>query len=52
MTYELYIETDEGVQRVTAPLTKPPRRTVGPAAVTAKTQVKKGVKKDDDTEQT
>lgn len=46
--YELYIETDEGVKKVTAPLTKPPRCVIGPAAAPKR----KGVKTDDDTSQT
>ena len=48
--YELYIETDEGIKCVTSPLTKPPRRSVGPA--TEETPKKKGVKKHVDTDQT
>ena len=50
--YEAYIETDEGIQKLTSPPTKPPRRSVGPVGETKETPKRKGVKKHDDTDQT
>ena len=49
--YEAYIETSEGIQRLTSPPLKPPRVSVGPVGETKETPKKKGGKKNDDTDQ-